>query len=112
MRWTKRAELSCRIAASADCIPLARLGEGTCPHRPKDRGRLSEAPRTVDPRGHIEPRRGRPRAHESGENLLYRLFVSASRIVSMLASSPKDPIHPTGAAGSLNLASAVILNLA
>ena len=38
-------------------------------------------------------------------------FLSASCIVSMLPSSPKDSIHPTGKAGSLNLAKADNSNL-
>ncbi len=59
-----------------------------------------------------EQRGGRPTPQGPCEDILYCLFLSASRIGSMLPSSPKDSTNPIGKADSLNLAKAVILNLA
>jgi hypothetical protein len=63
------------------------------------------------PQGDIEQGCGDPTPQGPAEDILYCLFLSASRIVSMLPSSPKDSIHPTGKADSLNLAKTVNSNL-
>lgn len=61
--------------------------------------------------GHIEQGGRRPTAQDTRQDILCGLFLSASRIVSTLLSFPKDSIHPTGKADSLNVAKAVNSNL-
>ncbi len=61
--------------------------------------------------GHLEQDGRRPTAQDTGQDILYGLFLSVSRIVSTLPSFPKDPIHPTGKADSLNVEKALNSNL-
>ncbi len=59
------------------------------------------------PLAHIEQDLRGPAAQAAGQHLLHSLFLSASRVSSMLPSSPRTSAYPTGEADSLNLAKAV-----